>query len=512
MAMETLPVTVDRSHLIVIGEKLYARSLELVRELVNNAYDADATEVSVQIGDDEVIVQDDGLGMDRDGLFRYFQVGVPDKRENPISPRLNRHRIGQFGIGKFATLAACRRFEVYTRRDGFSALVVFDRDDWERGEGEWHLPMEIDPQPGRKRDGTTVRLTKVTKRLDPNAVREYLVESVPLKAPEFAVFVNGLKLVPRSLAGRRIPFLEGTPFGVVHGEAVILPASRAVADSLGLEVKVRGVTVRRELFGMQAWGKLVTRVRGEVNADFLPLTAYRSNFVIDSPEYAAFLEAMRTVMAEVEAALRHLALRKENRVARRAVQEALDRIQTALRRHPDLSPFGAIPIGEEVDGGGEAALVAEPKIPIGGKVAGPEAEREPGPEDGYGLEPQAPAGAETPDRDESVIEVGRDARPRARRLTPNAVVRKVRMGESGLTCCIDQFGEDGPESFTEGTIIYLNRDHPLYRHEAAKRETFTRHLARLLTQELALMNEREDPRRAFQQQSLLLKESFSDED
>lgn len=510
MVMESLPVTVDRSHLIVIGEKLYARSLELVRELVNNAYDADATEVSVQVADDEVVVQDDGLGMDRDGLLRYFQVGVPDKRENPISPKLRRQRIGQFGIGKFATLAACRRFEVFTRRDGFSARVVFDREEWERGEGEWHLPMEIDPQPGRKRDGTTVRLTKLTKRLDPNAIREHLVESVPLKAPEFAVYVNGLKLLPRSLAGRRIPFLEGTPFGIVNGEAVILPASRAATDSLGLEVKVRGVTVRRELFGMQAWGKLVTRVRGEVNADFLPLTADRSNFVVDSPEYAAFLEAMGSVMAEVEAALRQIALHKENRVARRAVTEALDRIEVALRRHPDLSPFGGIPIGEEVEGGGEAALVAEPTRAAGEK--GPQSEDVPGrgPEDE--AEEPGPDAVVEPGDEDSVIEVGRETRPRARRLTPNAVVQKVRMGETGLACCIDQFGEEGPESFTEGTIIYINRDHPLYRHEAAKRDTFTRHLARLLTQELALMNEREDPRRAFQQQSLLLKESFSDED
>lgn len=85
------------------------------------------------------------------------------------------------------------------------------------------------------------------------------------------------------------------------------------------------------------------------------------------------------------------------------------------------------------------------------------------------------------------------------------------MGETGLTCCIDSFGEDGPESFTEGTIIYINRDHPLFRHEAPRRQTFTRHLARLLTQELALMNERDDPQRAFQQQSLLLKDSFSDD-
>lgn len=505
MAIESLPVTVDRSHLIVIGEKLYARSLELVRELVNNAYDADATEVSVQVGEDEIIVQDDGLGMDREGLLRYFQVGVPDKRENPISPRLKRHRIGQFGIGKFATLAACRRFEVYTRRGDFSAKVVFDRDEWERDEGEWRLPMEIDPQPGRKRDGTTVRLTALTKRLDPNAIREYLVESVPLKAPEFAVYVNGLKLVPRSLAGRRIPFLEPTPYGVVSGEAVILPASRATTDALGLEVKVRGVTVRRELFGMQAWGKLVTRVRGEVNADFLPLTADRSNFVVDSPEYTAFLEAMRSVMAEVEAALRQIALRKENRVARKAVVEALGRIENALRRHPDLSPFGAIPVGDEVEAGGEAALVEPPPKREAEVVEPPGAEGE-SIEDEVVEEPE-PSAAE-----ESVVEVAREARPRVRRLTPNAVIQKVRMGETGLACCIDQFGEDGPESFTEGTIIYINRDHPLYRHEAAKRDTFTRHLARLLTQELALMNEREDPRRAFQQQSLLLRESFSDEE
>lgn len=504
MATESLPVTVDRSHLIVIGEKLYARSLELVRELVNNAYDADATEVSVQVGEDEVIVQDDGLGMDREGLRRYFQVGVPDKRENPISPRLKRHRIGQFGIGKFATLAACRRFEVYTRRGDFSARVVFDRDEWERDEGEWRLPMELDPQPGRKRDGTTVRLTALTKRLDPNAIREYLVESVPLKAADFAVYVNGLKLVPRSLAGRRIPFLEPTPYGVVSGEAVILPASRATSDALGLEVKVRGVTVRRELFGMQAWGRLVTRVRGEVNADFLPLTADRSSFVVDSPEYAAFVEAMRSVTGEVEAALRQIALRKENRVARRAVVEALSRIEVALRRHPDLSPFGAIPIGEEVEAGGEAALVDTP--PTREVEARPDLEDE---GSAIAVEPEEPG---TESREAPAVEVGREARPRVRRLTPNAVIQKVRMGETGLACCIDQFGEDGPESFTEGTIIYINRDHPLYRHEAAKRDTFTRHLTRLLTQELALMNEREDPRRAFQQQSLLLRESFSEEE
>ena len=48
-ATTTLEVTVDKRHIISIGERLYAESAELLRELVNNAYDADATEVKVEI-------------------------------------------------------------------------------------------------------------------------------------------------------------------------------------------------------------------------------------------------------------------------------------------------------------------------------------------------------------------------------------------------------------------------------------------------------------------------------
>ncbi|MEK7853901.1 MAG: ATP-binding protein, partial [candidate division NC10 bacterium] len=55
-----LPVTVDKRHLVTIGERLYAESIELLRELVNNAYDADATEVRVTVRDDLVRVDDNG--------------------------------------------------------------------------------------------------------------------------------------------------------------------------------------------------------------------------------------------------------------------------------------------------------------------------------------------------------------------------------------------------------------------------------------------------------------------
>ena len=42
-----------------------------------------------------------------------------------------------------------------------------------------------------------------------------------------------------------------------------------------------------------AWrhgGKAMARVRGEVNADFLPITSDRTGFIRDSSEYQEFLE------------------------------------------------------------------------------------------------------------------------------------------------------------------------------------------------------------------------------
>jgi hypothetical protein len=96
------------------------------------------------------------------------------------------------------------------------------------------------------------------------------------------------------------------------------------------------------------------------------------------------------------------------------------------------------------------------------------------------------------------------------KLTPNAVVRKFRTGEQVVSCCIDHFGTDGPESFTEGMIIYINRDHPLYVHEAKKAASHTMYVARLLSQEIALMNNPENPRQAFEQQSKILKAAFQE--
>jgi hypothetical protein len=151
--------------------------------------------------------------------------------------------------------------------------------------------------------------------------------------------------------------------------------------------------------------------------------------------------------------------------------------------NPDLSPFGAIPFGEETGGIGGAAEVSQKKEGItGSEVKGEEKLKAP--------------------------EKKRKKRPRVKRLTPNAIIKKIKFGETGVSCVVDSFGEDGPEVFSEETTIYINRDHPLYKRESAKVDTHVLNLARLITQEISLMKDPRNPRQAFERQSKLLRDAF----
>jgi hypothetical protein len=491
--MEYLPVTVDKSHLITIGERLYSESIELIRELVNNAYDADATQVDIKMTEEFIQIKDNGAGMDREGLKQYFNIGSPEKLQKTKSPIFGRDLIGQFGIGKFASLSACECFEVYTQRGDFAAKVTFDKVEWEKVSDQWNLPLEILPPDRERGDGTSVTLLRLIREFEPEEVIRKIVEGTPLKASNFIVRLNGMRITPRSLSGHRIPFLEGTEFGPVHGEVIILPSSSASSVELGIEVKVKQVTVKKELFGLEHWGKIASRIRGEVHADFLPVTTDRSGFVTDSLQYQSFRKVMEKVIQEVDDILKRLAGRKEKQRASKALKEALQRVHRALALNPDLSPFGAIPFAGEGEGMGGAGAVSK-------KLESPGGDKEGQPEEGKVSEETQP-----PPQPKK-----RKKSPKVKRLTPNAVVQRMKFGETGVSVCVDDFGENGPECFTEGTVIYINQQHPLYQREAKRPETYILNVTRLITQEISLMKDTKNPRQAFSRQSKLLRDAFID--
>lgn len=181
--------------------------------------------------------------------------------------------------------------------------------------------------------------------------------------------------------------------------------------------------------------------------------------------------------------------KKEGRKAARALNEALARVYAALLKNPDFSPFGAIPEAGPEKGIGKAG--AKPK------------EKEKLTEETLNLE-------QANGEEETIPKKLTKPSKTMKRLTPNAIVKRLKLGKHKVACCLDHFGENGSECFSEGTVIYINRDHPLFVRESKKTTTFTMYVARLLTQELALMKDPRSPRQAFERQSKLLKDAFAE--
>jgi HSP90 family molecular chaperone len=109
--MEELTFTVDSALLSELGEKLVETAHIALVELVKNAYDADATLVTVRIVPDppdgpQVHVVDNGLGMAfRDVENYWMRIATTHKLADQVSPRYGRPRTGSKGIGRFS----CRR-------------------------------------------------------------------------------------------------------------------------------------------------------------------------------------------------------------------------------------------------------------------------------------------------------------------------------------------------------------------------------------------------------------------
>jgi len=324
-------------------------------------------------------------------------------------------------------------------------------------------------------------------------VRAHLIETVPLRAPNFSVYLNGTRLSSQYVAGKKIPFLEGTKFGTVYGEIVLVTSGSSPREKAGIQCKVKGVTIKRDFFGLENLGSPAKKIYGFVNTNFLPITSDRTGFITDSPEYQAFEEIMQQISKRVREQLRILADERGNRKINRRLKEAMKRIERALLHNPDLCPFGLVARGEEPEEGEQRLEITKEEEEKG---LPPEEWKEP-----------IGKGKETPK-----FEKSRRKRPRIRSLTSTGIIRQLKAKEMGITCLVDHFGEDGPESYTEGSVVYINRDHPVYKEAAKTRLSFVMHLARLLTQEIALLSHPDNPHLAYQRQSKLMRDAFGEEE
>ena len=451
-ATSTIRVTFDKSHLVTIGEKLYGESLELLRELIANSYDADAENVWIEVRPEKITVRDDGSGMDESGIHEFFKIGSQNKKMAPVSPRYRRPRVGQFGIGKFAVLSACKRFRIFTQRDGFAGEVVFDKNTWEKEEDVWNLPFESKSWNPLRGNGTTVILEELSREFTLPDIERFIRERLPLTAPHFSIYLNGKHVTPTYVPGRKFPVSVGTRFGWITGELIIPNIAPKKSSETGVECVVRGVVICRSDFGLDI--PVMRQLKGRVTADFVPITSDRSRFITDTPEYEVFVKAMEKEIRRVGKEARDLAEKRARQKADQTLKDTLTRMRRAIRKNPDIAPPVMSPSGE-VDGSENSGNSQ--------KMAPPAAEGDSDALNAVHMDASAPR---SNDVDSESKEKKKEPPPKKIRIKSlkgkDIVARRIMIGGHGITCTLENCGRERPAAFTEGGIIFINMDHPLY--------------------------------------------------
>lgn len=324
------------------GVGMYNTVEKALAELVANAYDADASEVRVDIDRDSILVADNGAGMTPAELQdSYLRIGRDRRVATGEQTPGNRPVIGTKGIGKLAGFGIAETMIVSTIRDGTRTVVRIERDQLDQvGSLE-----EIDLQPTiEKADpelhGTEIQLEGLLEDVgvvDAAKLREHLATEMPT-APGWRILVNNEEATAEDIPGQRYPIDDRVePFGRVTGYYKIV-TKRSKDLRPGLAVRVRERIVQpRSLFGLnqQTHGFfVVTKIVGELRPDFIdplegrePSDAFaintsRTGLNPESPKVASLNTYARNKLIEITEG------EAQKRTARRK--------KAALARHPQL--------------------------------------------------------------------------------------------------------------------------------------------------------------------------------
>ncbi|QBQ54937.1 ATP-binding protein [Nitrosococcus wardiae] len=104
-----------------LGINLYSNVPSVLSEVVANAWDADAdsVKISLYLGEDQIIIKDDGIGMTREDVNnRFLRVGYRRRDEGPALTEKKRAPMGRKGIGKLSLFSVADTVEVHTINDG----------------------------------------------------------------------------------------------------------------------------------------------------------------------------------------------------------------------------------------------------------------------------------------------------------------------------------------------------------------------------------------------------------
>lgn len=298
---------------LLLGES-YKRIEQALKELVDNAWDADAKVVTIEVPDGPaasptIIITDDGEGMSPAQIGNDYLRIARDRRKDR-GPRTKRGRLvkGRKGVGKFAGIIVAGHMKLVTRQGGRESTIAIDRLELENGPAD----IEKIDVPVAQADcdtslhGTAIILSDLFNHINyptPAALRHALAPEYS-RQDEVKVIINGEPLTHLQVLGHTVPQDIDVPgTGPIRAEFVIAEKKQTKAMR-GILVRVAGKTIGEpQLFGLDedemVPKKLLEYVTGELHADCLEGAATTCG-------WTEFFESDKSVQAVFATAREHL--------------------------------------------------------------------------------------------------------------------------------------------------------------------------------------------------------------
>ena len=240
---------------------------EYVSNSLDGANDRQAVTVEVEIARDKIIVADNGRGMSREELHRFFQM----HGEN-IHRKRGKATRGRFGTGKSAAFGMANQLTIDTVHCGLRNQVRLTRRNIRSASDGAAFPVDhlIADEPTNRSNGTTVTVTALAGRSKPSVekVSRYVTRFLGRFRGRAQVRINGISCefkepAHKILALRRPPHQLVSHLGSI--ELIIRKAHVPLHKELqGIDILSKGILHETTLVGIED-GEHAKYIFGEVD-------------------------------------------------------------------------------------------------------------------------------------------------------------------------------------------------------------------------------------------------------
>lgn len=496
--------------------KTWISPTEIVKELIENAFDEDATKVLITILQNDTISIEDDAGMDQNGMDKFLLLGSPHKRVESISPKLRRIRTGRYGTGRLSFLTSFGSMKIRTRRGKFAKSLVIDSNVLEKLY-TGNARLDELREPPLKRDGTELILSDSKTPPDMFKIMKEIRKLAVLRQPMFEVYIKTAdKFKEWNFEGAqaiRAPDVQGHRISVnldngrITGEIII--ARRPLSeDERGIAVMVGNHIVVRSNFGFDT---KLNRVTGFVRCDSLTTRFADKSAIIEDDEYARFNQLMKTfVIDTVIPGLTEyedvLITREESKIYREIDKVLGQAMVDTLELEEEVQGYEMVEVKEHIRPGSKEQDSHQYKKPSHGSDSLDEKEEEETKTTTGGTSGvtkvdytkqhaiTAPTNAFETGKGstgEEVIDIVDEAQAdgtvlRTRKVRKPILKKTFALKKIGYKVIPYEDETDSRYSFTTENIVFVNKANPTYRAEASRGDEFLmRHVISIVAEAVA---------------------------